>query len=472
MDAQAQEAQAQAVAARYMTEGLRAFPSYLSAVRQVASAERSLAHATAATALARQNYRRASTNVPGSSASALAPLIGAWHELKAAIGEVFGPAERAVFQGIAQAIGIIARGMLPLRGSFTDLGREMGAAFVQIARALTSKTAITFFRQLTTDSVRFIRTGLPGFIAFGKLLLEIARAAMPTLLSGLAHLSGTLGKTANNTRGVHGLIVDMVRNTVEWWHGIQAAFRAFESVYAGAKKLRPLFVLIWGALKLIALALEGWERLIGVAVSGWRKIYQWVNSVIPLGRVMQSVFGGVVHVVQSIAGWFANALGNARALAQLKQLTAANARDRAALLAKDRALLASPRTSSHMRQFLLEQLKSLGLAHAAGGVTTGPSMGLIGESGAEAVLPLTSGRAMQAIAHALLGPLVGALPRYLSGLADRARAHLPDRTGAPSLASARELHLHAEFRDGGYVADPDHFFAQLERRYLAWGSSR
>lgn len=208
--------------AKYVKQGIAAYPGYASAVRGVASAERSLASA-----------RRAATDAATKEAGAvgkLSPLeqrlAGTFKLVSGAFNKAFGPAVDAVFRGLNRSLGIFVDllGDRKIRRALRLVGQAIGDSFVVLAKTLSSPAMRRAFITLTNGAARLVKLlGTRVFKDVLTILVNIAVDALPALVGLFSDLADTLDRWAKwikkNPKELRRHIVDLV-NTFLGWLGV------------------------------------------------------------------------------------------------------------------------------------------------------------------------------------------------------------------------------------------------------------
>jgi hypothetical protein len=443
-------AQAHATVARYLTMGLKAYPAYLQATNATAVAVGNLARANEQVTSNLLAQRQALLH-GRSDASA---LMTAWTDLKKALNGLLGPAEKAVFAGIDTAMTTLAahgKGKDGLTAAFTAIGKAIGGAFVWWAKMMDKPGNVKIIHDLLSKIPGFVKETSRWLGSVIKFILQIAQTAMPFLVGVFSQWADKL----DTINGKHGKIKDVVTKII------------------GQTKL--------------------WYDKIGNVLTGVGRIIGFMQTLLPIAEAVAAPFVAMAKAVSAIS---AISKANAAATRQAN----VNVKSTNALIAKDEALLSGKSSSPYgvgniteaERKRLLIQIKDLKSqmssiaankpggsentqssgwynlikafvgGHAAGGVTTGAQLGIIGESGREGIIPLAGGGA-QIVADALAAGIVrrfaALLPRTPSATA-----------GGSSPASVSHVtHAHVHLNQGNTIQDDQHFFSVLERALAAEG---
>ncbi|HEY1775902.1 MAG TPA: hypothetical protein VGG41_07060 [Solirubrobacteraceae bacterium] len=261
-DAQDGANKAQATANDFAKRGLDAYGPYSSAV--IATAKATVALHSANVTLAKDTSAMAASD----------GVLGVFDRLKRTLGTILGPATRAAFSGLGKAFDILANGLKPLEGPLGKLGEAIGKGFVQLARALTSKTAIGEFKQLISGAAKLVPTLVAFFSGIGGVLVGVANAAMPHLISGLGKLGGKFTDVAKHPKQIREFIDKCITQTKHWLDGVGAIVGVAKTLAGVFKAFEPVLKSIWGIASAIG-------KVLGVGPGG-----------VIVGLALLSKFGG------------------------------------------------------------------------------------------------------------------------------------------------------------------------------------
>lgn len=430
-DAANNASKAQATSNDFAKKGVLAYAPYAAAVATAAKA--SVALHTANMTLGKDSKAMASSD----------GVLGILDKLKHTLGVILGPATAAAFKGLGTALGILGKGLKPLQGPLTTLGKAIGAGFVQLAKALTSKTAISDFKQLINGAAKLVPTLISFAAGLGGILFAVANAAMPALVSGLGGLGKKFENVAKHPQAIKRFIVECIGQTKAWfsWIGkivgvvttLAGIFNSFGPILAGfVTALKPV---IWalGKISTALSALEATAHANDQATS--------------------------LHDTNNVA--------QAKLIKKL-QAEIANPHTSATRRKGDKATLAgllattTDLSSGQWNHWLDSHTGTNPHKFAVGGVVTGPTMGLLGEAGEEGVIPLAGAGAQ------IVGQRIGEyVARYLGNFAHSVRPSV----GSPAMGMAGGgVHQHNHFGPG-VVRDSqtDHFMKVAEQRLRRLG---
>jgi hypothetical protein len=251
-DAQAVQSQAQQTVNQYTHLGLKAYPDYLSAVNAVATATENLVRAQDQVAAAQLAQRQAIRH----GASDAVAFETAWKDLKKTLGEVFGPAEKAVFGGIEQALVIMAKGLKPLEPAFLALGQAIGGAFVWWAQMMTKPDNMKLISGLIRGAAQETEVMSRWLGSVFKLILEVANDAMPALVKIVRHWATELHGVTNNQHAVKEFIDKCIASAHTWWRVlgtivsmVEHLASLFNSIWSIASKIVGAFKTVGGAIR-------------------------------------------------------------------------------------------------------------------------------------------------------------------------------------------------------------------------------
>lgn len=232
----------------------------------------------------------ATSDIAGSAANRLKDAAG---DLARTFQVVMRPAAIAVFRGITDAIQSV-RGILPrLKGEFTLVGRAIGDAFRMLGEALTHPRIVRGLEHLLRSVAELIGPMTRGIVALGEILLNIANAAMPFLVSGADSFADALERWARGTRDT-----DKLRDTIgvlvghlrEWGRLAGGILRFVFGVFVAAAPAAKEFV---------AFLADGARSLAEWANSreGREQIKQFFDDTLPLVRELVTFIGRLLQAM-------------------------------------------------------------------------------------------------------------------------------------------------------------------------------
>jgi hypothetical protein len=200
--------------ALYLKEGLKAYQPFAQAVNAVVDAEQNLKRADdqlKASELAKTQALKKGN----AEASAFEK---AWKDLKATLGKVFGPAEAIVFKDIEKALLILAKHLGPLEPAFVALGKAIGGAFVWWAKMMTKPDNMKLIVGLIKLAVGLTKSMSHWLGEFFKLVLQVAEAAGPSLLSMIESWAKKLGHVNDMGGKIKDFIHECIGKATTFWH--------------------------------------------------------------------------------------------------------------------------------------------------------------------------------------------------------------------------------------------------------------
>lgn len=221
---------------QYVRQGLTAYKPYADALRQTAKAQDALATATERTAKA----QRANAKAQGNLAGATGGVGGTIKAFTSAISSTIGPAIDAIFAGAGKGLGAIVAVLPQLQSGFTRLGQAIGDGLATLGRLFASPTFVSSFKTFTSTAADLVRHFATPFVArFATLLLSIANAALPHLVSGLKHVGDKFGvftegaKKGDKVKGVVDDLYDSFKSVVNF---ADAVLGALVAIFSGGRK--------------------------------------------------------------------------------------------------------------------------------------------------------------------------------------------------------------------------------------------
>lgn len=454
-------AKAQQTSNNFTKEGALAYAPYVSALKQVTSAQEALTKATAAV-----------NTSSGKSADGVSTLSKAGQKLVPVFTSIykalnlFQPAIDAVLGGLNLGIQGVVPLFKALASSFTALGGTMGLALAQIGLTLSSPAFTAVFKGFIADSGRLIQVVTPGFIALLKIFTDIAKDAMPALITLLGRLSTVFEGVAKHPKDIASAVNLAVKSFLTW-------FSLIGHVVVVLGQLAGLAAPIGnGLVKQVTVLVEKFSAFLNTA-KGRAEVIAWIKdgvaafiNMIKLIKDLIVFIRPFLAVLVRIGAVILSVLANSKSLRKgieqvfetLPVLTFYN-------LVK--SILGLFESVYNQIKKIIDLIPNLGgiakainpfqkggifSTHAAGGVTTGPSVGVIGEAGPEAILPLTSQ------VYAQLGASIA--PVVVNNLGKLARSSGGNQHN--------EFHIKSP---PGTAPDTNTMMAQIEQRLSAIGAA-
>ena len=448
-DAQAQQSQAQQLVNQYQQLGLKAFPGYLSATQAQTTATQNLKRAedqVASAELARVQAIR-------HGAAEASAFETAWKDLKKTLGTVFGPAEKAVFGGIEQALVIMAKGLKPLEPAFLTLGKAIGGAFVWWAKMMVKPANMHILESVIRGAAGLTEKMSHYLGAVFRILGQISSAAMPMLLKLIGHRPGELSTISHQHNAVKDFIVKCIAATKKWWDELKSVF-GFAVVLV--KTFQPLLTIF----EKLALAAEAVGKALGIGAGG-------------------GLLGGGLLAAVLLKGGGKGLIGGLGSL-----LTGGGAVGGG--LAVGASVLAAGAAGYGIGTVLNDKLGiSKGIDSLLGGTVGGPTSAMNAanaSSKAEAIRSIeevlrtghwrgsASGKLVSASAQESLIRSLAQLGVDWHRLAARLPAPSSHVATASPAAHARAMSVNVHLNQGDTIADDQHFVSVLEKRIAATGS--
>lgn len=241
----------------YLKEGLRAFPDYQSALNTVVTSQ--------------ENFKRAADQVKAAllaqnqaikhGASEATGFLTMWDKLKKTLGAVFGPAEAAVFKGIEEALGILAKHLKPLMPAFLLLGKAIGGAFVWWAKMITKPDNMALLVTLIKDAAGLTKS-MSHWLGHGlKFIIEIATDSLPALIKIVGHWASQLAGITGKHETIKQFIDKCIASATTWWHRLQ-------SIGGAVITIAGTFKTVAGVIHAILGPLEAIGKLLGIGKGG------------------------------------------------------------------------------------------------------------------------------------------------------------------------------------------------------------
>jgi len=218
-DAETNLSRAQETALDFQKRGIIASDQYVAAINRVADARRGLIRLEQNRAWELQNAELLKSQ---SQVAALSgqeqKLLDVVRELIAAFEDAFGPAVRALMDGIIDGLKGMGGAMKRLKGNLTGLGTAMGGAISGLLGGLASPEATELFQALIDGATVLAPLVTSIFGSMFELLGKIAVAAMPFLVAGFQAIAGWLSDLAENTsvQDISDALSDMMPHLQTW----------------------------------------------------------------------------------------------------------------------------------------------------------------------------------------------------------------------------------------------------------------
>jgi hypothetical protein len=215
----------------FLTKGLAAYPGYLSALRQVRTAQEGVRRATLAASKAQDGQ--------GKGLETLTPkelgLVGTLRGVAKAFKDLFSPAVDKALSGLVRGLQILSRVAKDpkVKAALSGIGDALRTAFVRIARFLSDPASRKALVDFLNTGRRLVKPLTDLFIALGKLVRDLATNALPSLVRGLDRFAkrvtvfeeknGGAKKLASTVRG----LIGSFKNFVDIGSGLSSIILAF-----------------------------------------------------------------------------------------------------------------------------------------------------------------------------------------------------------------------------------------------------
>lgn len=249
---------------------------------------------------------------PGGAARELHAEI---KELGKAWREVTGPSNDRIFAGLTDGIDSFLPTLRGLKGEFTDLGGVIGDAFRELGKEFGSPVWERFFSFFTEAASKVVPLMTGSFIDFARILANIAKAAMPSLLRALRGFSDWLDGVTSSTNDTNRLgdgierLVDVAGSVGDLFVSIGKAI-----VAVGRAALGPGQELTdW-----LSEGIDKWAEW-AAGPEGQAQINKFFEDMIPLAKEIAQLLVDIVDAAlkwsQLMAPTIQDLLGIARSLA-------------------------------------------------------------------------------------------------------------------------------------------------------------
>jgi hypothetical protein len=217
-------------------------------------------------------YFKATVGTTGSAANLLQQSIT---RLGTAFRTAVTPASIAVFQGLRTLLTTIRPSVAGLQSSFSTLGLAVKAAFIGAQVPATS--LVSAFGRMVAASAPLAGPIVQGLLALGRILVNIATAAMPSLISGARQVATSLrswAQSTSNTSALSAVIRGLVGHLKVWWGVAKSIGTAFlEMIKAAAPEGKKLAV----EIKKVADRLTEWAK----SAKGRAEIKAFLQRAVP-----------------------------------------------------------------------------------------------------------------------------------------------------------------------------------------------
>lgn len=295
------ESKAQQQVSLYQKEGLRAFPGYLSSIQSVKTAMAQLATSTAQVASAQTAYNNAVVSAP----AGLNGLVGVWDKLKSVLGQIFTPAMAGVIRGATTALGIFASHLAPLKPALKLLGDAIGNSFVALAKILTSPGMLSAIKELILNSAKMVGPLTKIFGYFLQIMLEVANAALPTVVKWLRQdVEPLFERIAKHPQAISKFIHDCIKQTQGW-------FSVLGTVAGAIITIAHVLQSIFNTVKDLLSPLGSVAKFLGIGIGGVTGIIAAAWAIIKAVGMLGGIggIGGILGGIGRAGGGLLGDLG-------------------------------------------------------------------------------------------------------------------------------------------------------------------
>lgn len=471
-DATNNYSKAQATSNNFTENGLKAFPGYVSALKAVQTAQLSVEKSALAVSSA-EGKGVTSTNSLSAAGQKLVPIFQQAYKALS----LFQPAIDAVLKGIGVGVKGLAPLFSSLAPSFKQLGTIMGAAIAQVSSVLESPAFVGTFKTLIAAAGQLIQIATPGFIALLKIFLDIAKDALPGLISLFRTLTGVFVTIASKPGEIAKFVNIAVTSFQAWLPLIGAVAKLLGEVIELAAPLGN------GLIKDLTAWVEKQAVILGTP-KGKADFLQWIKNGVAnfklivrevaslLGKLgpLLEVLNGIGTIVLDLIGPFKSASTAGKIfqivvigiyetfksvydifsqLIDVVKFSLGGWNDLLTLVEQIVSAIGQIKLPNLTGSVSLPGIGNVNPFHAAsGGIATRATAGIFGEAGPEAIVPLTD-RVFKA-----LGAAIAPRITQVSG----------------GVGSARTQHNQFNvMAPGGSHPDTNHMMAAIEQRLSAIG---
>jgi phage-related protein len=173
-----------------------------------------------------------SKGIPGTEAQ-VSRLKAAFSKLGDEFKRIAAPGVNALFRGLTPLIGAVTGSLDKLQPGMTAIGEAMGQAFKDSIPQV--RTLIGEFGKLMTASAPLAGPLVSSLVSIFRILVNIARAAMPFLIEGFRNVAQTLRSWAgatSNVSAVRKVIADWLPDLKAVWGLLKSLGGALVAVFA------------------------------------------------------------------------------------------------------------------------------------------------------------------------------------------------------------------------------------------------
>jgi hypothetical protein len=280
---------------RYLKEGIKAYPAYLSALKEVRLAEEGMVTAERGLAKARAEQAHGLDNLTKEQIAVGTVLNQFVEKLK----EVAGVATKGIFLGLESSLKSLFALLKDkaFNTAFKNLGYAIGEVFARLGKMLASPEMRKGLTELVNGSAKLVKTlGSQILLNFIRLFTNLAVAAMPAMLKIVERIGGAFKRWADGSSNVDKLrqkISHIIREFEEWVHligALGALIGAFfrDSSQEGDSLTRSL-----------ARTFEKWTKFLNTK-AGQEEIKKFFKESITLAREFIEVVNDIITVIKKL----------------------------------------------------------------------------------------------------------------------------------------------------------------------------
>lgn len=283
---------------KYLQEGIKAYPAYLAALKQVQSAQESLV--TSERGLAKA---QGAANAPLKGVTKEQLALGKdLHSFVDELKKLLGPAVSEVFKGLESGLHSVISLLKDsgLASAFKELGKTIGSVFKDLGKTLASPEVRRGLLELVKGSSQLVRAlGSNILTNFIRLFTNLAVAAMPAMLRIVNKIGDAFKSWADNSSvgKLRSGISHIIREFEEWMKLIGALGRLLKAFFHDvsgegdslAKTLRKVF--------------ERWTAFLETK-QGQEEIKNFFRESIELAKDFVKVIKDVIDVVSKLVEVF------------------------------------------------------------------------------------------------------------------------------------------------------------------------
>lgn len=309
----------------FLTKGLAAYPGYVSALRQVRTAQDGVRRATLAANKAQDAQGKGLEDLNPKELGLAATLRGVAKSFK----ELFTPAIDKALDGLVRGLRVLA-GVAKdpaVKKALSGIGDALRGAFLRIALFLSNKESRNALVNFLNSGRRLVRPLTDLFIAIGRTVRDLAQDALPYLEKKFRSFAKTLNSlTGGNGKrtikfGFAQFDIPDTRTGAQRLQGtVNGLIKSFENAKQIVKGLSSIVLAFFRAGKK-----EG-DRLTGSLGDALVKYGRFLNS--PKGQEgIKGFFRDVRNIVKDLAHVLEKMVGTVRSIGKAAKDTKKNLGD-------------------------------------------------------------------------------------------------------------------------------------------------